>query len=308
MPRAFGRFKKNLTVFSVCEECNQWFGDNLEVSFTRNSGEAVSRLLSGVKSAREGPQIAGDRIEIMADDGTAFAGGRSYFTEHTDGTLIASYVAQVGFRATEDQQPVLFAEEELTREIVEQYRGCEAVVICETESDFERLAATLNEHGYHHESVLCVLPNASLPLVREPLRVDYRLDKGVFRTIGKIAFNYLAYVAGAAFCLSPDFDAFRRFVRYGEGDWQSFMAISLDPLLSQERLFGIRQTSGHLLVVEWLRGNDSLTGSVKLFNDIHYHIRFASRMTVVWREIMSGHHFRTKTLTIAPITIFQAPA
>jgi hypothetical protein len=43
IPKAFGRFEHNLTIFCV----------NLEVSFNRNSGEALMRLLSGVKPPAE---------------------------------------------------------------------------------------------------------------------------------------------------------------------------------------------------------------------------------------------------------------
>lgn len=53
IPKAFGRFEGNLTVFCVCEDCNQWFGNNLELLLSRSSGEAVMRLLFGTKPADE---------------------------------------------------------------------------------------------------------------------------------------------------------------------------------------------------------------------------------------------------------------
>lgn len=304
IPRAFGRFEHNLTIFSVCEACNQWFGNNLEVSFNRNSGEGLMRLLSGVKPAHEAGQIGGDRLSIAAGDGVRFAGAKSYFKPHTDGTtVVASFVPHVGFAPSERDQPVLFTEAELTAEIVAKYLSYECFVIGETEDDYQRLTAKLEALGCRALSVLWWHPDTALPLVLEPVSVDYRLDDEVFRTVGKIAFNYLAHVAGAEFCLHRDFDQFRRFVRYGEGDWQHFMGFSQEPLLLNERRTGRRETRGHLLVAEWRAGAKAPVASVKLFNDIHYRIRFAANPKTVWRDIRSGHHFNLKTLKIELITI-----
>ena len=308
LPRAFGKFQANLTIFSVCEDCNQWFGDNLEVSFTRNSGEAVMRLLFGVKPASEASEIRGDRIDIAAGDGAKFSGGKTYFAQHVDGTtLVASFEPQVGFAPHSDAEPVLFREADLTSEIVSRYEGQECFVIGQTEEDYERILARLNELGCRAETVLWWHPDTSLPLVREAVRVDYRLDDGVFRTVGKIAFNYLAHAAGPDFCLSTDFDQFRRYVRYGEGDWRFFISISHDALLFDERRTGARQTRGHILTVEWADDADAPLASVKLFNDIHYRVRFAPRVRSIWRDIRSGHHFNIKTLKIEPIKIVQFP-
>jgi hypothetical protein len=305
IPKAFGHFQANLTIFCVCEGCNQWFGDHLEVSFSRNSGEALMRLMSGLKPHSEASDVGGHRIELTAGAGsTRFVGAKSYFTQSADGTkLVAAFVPQVGFAPTESDEPILFAESALTREIVEQYASYECLIIGETEDDYERLSATLRELGCRADSVLWWHTNPSLPLVLEPLNVNYRLDDVVFRTIGKIAFNYLAVATDATFCLQSDLDPFRRFVRYGEGDWRSFIAISQEPLLFDERRSGVRQTRGHLLAVTWPVGNESPTASVHLLNDIHYHVRFAHRVHALWRDLRLGHHFDVKTLKIHPITI-----
>jgi hypothetical protein len=308
VPKAFGKFQKNLTVFCVCEECNQWFGNNIEVSFNRNSGEAVMRLLFGVKPSHEATDVLGDRIDITAGDGSRFRGGKSYFTQHADGsTLVVAFEPQVGFAPSQDAEPILFREADLTPEAVARYKSQECFIIGQTEDDYQRLLQKLNELGLSAETVLWCHPDGSLLLVREAVRVDYRLDGEVFRVVAKIAFNYLTYVAGADFCLNSDFDPFRKFVRYGEGDWRSFIAVSQAPLLLDERRTGVRLTRGHLLVVEWRDCSYAPTASVKLFNDIHYHVRFAPRMGVIWRAIRSGHHFNIKTFKIDPIQISEFP-
>lgn len=305
MPRAFGHFEANLTIFCVCEACNQWFGNNLEVSFTRNSGEAILRLLFGVKPQSEATEIGGHRIDITAADGsTRFAGAKSFFKESADGKrLVAAFTPHVGFARSEGDDPILFLESDLTAEIVERYEAHECFVIGETEEDYQRMTAKLRGLGCKAESVLWWHPDPELPLVLEPVNVDFRLDEIVFRTIGKIAFNYLAFVAGAPFCLHADLDPFRRFARYGEGDWRTFIAVSQAPLLFDERATGIRQTRGHMLAVHWPSDTESPEASVKLFNDIHYHVRFAERLRIVWRELRFGHHFNITTRKIQQVTI-----
>jgi hypothetical protein len=309
IPKAFGRFESNLTVFCVCEECNQWFGDHLEVSFSRNSAEGLMRLLSGTKPSAEASDIGGNRLTIKAGQGVPFVGGKTHFTEHSDGrTVVATYFAQVGFRATEESEPKWFSETELTSEIIEQYASCDCIVIGHSEEDFELLTRKLDQLGFTGESILWCRPDTSLPLVLEPIEVDYRLDDGVFRTVAKIAFNYLAYTAEASFCLAPDFDALRRFIRYGDGEWRLFVRFDTERLLLDERRFGVRQTRGHLLILEWPKTAKGPFASVKLFNDIHYRIRFTPTTSLLWRDIRSGHHFDLKSHTIQPITIVELRA
>ena len=51
IPRAFGTFENNLTLTDmVCRSCNQFFGDNLELIFARDSFEAYDRILHGLNT------------------------------------------------------------------------------------------------------------------------------------------------------------------------------------------------------------------------------------------------------------------
>jgi hypothetical protein len=141
-------------------------------------------------------------------------------------------------------------------------------------------------------------PDEDAILTKTIVTVNYLIDDDVFRTVAKIGFNYLTHEAGGGFTLRPEFDAFRRFVRYGEGNRDDYVTMSTDPLLHEEKRWGIKQTRGHLLAAEWHPRKDCPTGSVKLFNDIHYHLRFATRMNCLWRQIRSGHHFDIADMSI----------
>lgn len=303
VPKAFGKFKNNFTVFCVCEDCNQWFGDNLENSFGRNSGEAILRLLFGVKPSGEAHQVGGARVEMILDEENELKGARVCFTASEDGRLITRAPVQVGFRPAGAKETSWFLESQLTAENVLPFAGSPNMTIGREEADYIRVEQKLREIGLSREETIWIRPDEDQILTQTLVCVNYQLDPDVFRTIAKIGFNYLAYHAGAEFALLPEFDGFRRFVRYGEGEQSDFITMSTKPLLHDEKLFGGKQTRGHLVTVEWHPRKPAPIGSVKLFNDIHYHLRFAKSMGALWREIRFGHHFDIADMTIDKISV-----
>src|SRR5574341_545889 len=51
MPQAFGRFQDNFTLNGiVCDDCNQYFGDNLEIDLGRDTVEGISRYEYGIRN------------------------------------------------------------------------------------------------------------------------------------------------------------------------------------------------------------------------------------------------------------------
>ncbi|MBI3305415.1 hypothetical protein HYZ80_03795 [Candidatus Parcubacteria bacterium] len=59
MPQSFGRFQDNFTLNGqdhphiVCDCCNQYFGDNLEINLARDTFEGIYRYEIGVKKPEE---------------------------------------------------------------------------------------------------------------------------------------------------------------------------------------------------------------------------------------------------------------
>lgn len=120
------------------------------------------------------------------------------------------------------------------------------------------------------------------------------IDQIVQRGFCKIAFNYLAYVQGREFALHKDFNAVREFIRYSRGSSEDFFFANQPPILHNDRLFkkhgfNVKETNGHLLVLEW-RGSN-LVGLVSLFNHTSYLIRLARSFSGIWRPMRAGHHF-----------------
>ena len=54
MPQSFGLFNNNLTlVKTVCDDCNQYFGDNLEIDMARDTLEGAARFEFGLRSPKK---------------------------------------------------------------------------------------------------------------------------------------------------------------------------------------------------------------------------------------------------------------
>lgn len=64
IPEAFGKFENNFVLTCVCSECNQFFGDELELVLGRNSREAILRLHHGVKAPAGAAQLKYENAEL----------------------------------------------------------------------------------------------------------------------------------------------------------------------------------------------------------------------------------------------------
>lgn len=120
-----------------------------------------------------------------------------------------------------------------------------------------------------------------------------KIDPIIYRGIAKIAFNYLAYSEGKRFVLSGNFDGIRNFIRYEKGNANDYFGVNEPPILFFDRFFlrkfGTKETSGHLVIVEWQGMN--LISKVSIFNTTTYLIRCCKNFKGIWRPIRCGHHF-----------------
>jgi hypothetical protein len=98
--RAFGRFENHLTLTDmVGRTCNQFFGDNLERVFARDSFEAYYRIKRGLRPAEDISEMPQRRLSFTAALGGQWEGLRLSLTA-PDGTEAVSLEAQVGLPNT----------------------------------------------------------------------------------------------------------------------------------------------------------------------------------------------------------------
>jgi hypothetical protein len=120
------------------------------------------------------------------------------------------------------------------------------------------------------------------------VEVTFTTNKGIRRCMAKYALNYLAFVCGPAFALGNDFDVIRDFIRHGNLPDYDLVVERFGPILrddSPQR----RQTSGHLLTVNWAASGLDLVGQVSLFNSVTYAVSLARNFKgAVWQPVRSG--------------------
>jgi hypothetical protein len=261
LPQAFGRFEQNLTLNSVCHECNQYFGDNLELYFTRDGIEGLQRLQYGMKPATGVKELRRTRIQSIVLGESPQAGMHLDFVAE-DGELRVTPLTQVGLLVEGRWRYV--TEEQLQ----DATRALPAPVtriklLANSPEGYERLTALLAARGipFRQESI-------SPPLGNEgdwaALDIRTTIDGPVLRCIAKIAFNYMVWVAGLEFALRDELNPVRAFIRHGTPAPYRLVVPTSHPVLADE-LPNRRQTEGHLLTVFWSRLGPHLVGQVCLF-------------------------------------------
>jgi hypothetical protein len=67
LPQSFGTFEQNITLHDVvCDDCNHYFGTNLEIHLARDTYEGELRFRHGVKDADEFKPSASGRQSRLA--------------------------------------------------------------------------------------------------------------------------------------------------------------------------------------------------------------------------------------------------
>lgn len=276
LPQSFGKFKKNLTLNKiVCDTCNKYFGDNLEILLGRDTFEGMTRADHNVIKAEDFKSPGKkSRLAIRVNEGLckgAFA-YREYSEE--EGMIIIKPIPQVGFKKIGDTAyeyfPLNGIPEKEHLENNYDLTGAKSIVVLGCA--FEVAQKHLTEKGIlFHEDGAAYPPERDAGIECE---VTGTIDQIVFRAIAKIAFNYFAYWAGSERVLDNAFHPIRRYVRYGEKTTYPFVVIIEKAILGDEPLEGKRRL-GHLITFGWSQNRLSLVSQVSLFNWITHSVLIA---------------------------------
>jgi hypothetical protein len=133
------------------------------------------------------------------------------------------------------------------------------------------------------------------------VEIKSKVDRLLARAIAKIAFNYMAFHAGANFGLRADFDPVRRFVRddVGGDDWREFVRILSKPLLAEETE-ELQVTRGHILILGW-RDFETLIVWVSPYNSMAYEVTLTRSYRGVWPPLKIGQVFDWEHHNIVPL-------
>jgi hypothetical protein len=296
IPRAFGTFQQNLPLHCVCEDCNSYFRTTIEFAYTRDSVEAILRLLHGIKPATQAADLAMQRVSIVLSGDSDWHGCHIELKAE-DGQCVIDLVPQVRFARRSGSGWIFVTEEELTdlgRPLPADIDPSREIrLISRSREMNQRLISALRQRGIsfqtHGETGA---PPAVDGLA--PLEIEMHFDAVILRCVAKVSFNYMAHVAGADFARGRDFDAVRGFIREGRGAGYPLVARRFRPILADDSP-AVRQTNGHLVTVNSTRDSRHVVGQVSLFNGPTYSVSLARNYSGVWLPLRSGHHFDLDT-------------
>lgn len=305
IPEAVGKFKDNFVLTCVCIECNQFFGDDLELTLGRNSREAILRLHHGVKAPRATAKLQYDHVRLTVNVSGPWHGAQIILAADPSGTRLDTRpVPQVGLRKQNEERWTWIAETDLNSSVLDPYRdrGSLIQVVGPSQADVDRLTAKLKDLRIDYNQ------KGSLP---QPAGTDgtilvklaSKTDETILRAIGKIALNYVTYVHGAHFALQSDFDSYRNWVRYGVAPpWGDPIIVVNTPILADDSN-AWRQTNGHIVTFDWNRQGEGLFAQISLFNDLNYKVLMCLKYSGIWQDIRIGHHFNLNSRTISQLTV-----
>lgn len=300
LPQSFGMFESSFTLRGiVCDACNQYFGDQVEIVLARDTFEGHSRFAHGVKNPEEfRPFGRSSRIVIRVKEGP-FEGAYAYRDYSGEsGQVVLQPLPQVGFLIAQSGKYEYFLLDDIPTERQLQQRGFDSrhlQGIYGIAVDEGPLRDKLAEKGiqFRYEGA-AVPPRQSQALLCE---VEGTIDQKIFRAIGKIAFNYLAYWQGPEFLLEEPFNVARRYIRYGDNPAYRMVDIREEAILADEPFVG-RRRLGHLITTSWAQDRVSIVAQVSLFNWVTYCVSLVRDYPGEPRDIRRGQFFDVSTRKI----------
>lgn len=292
LPQSFGVFEHNFTLRNiVCDDCNHYFGNNLELALARDSMEGIARFSHGIKSPGEFKSFGrNSRIVMQVVEGD-FEGVYVYreYSSEVD-KIIIKPLPQIGFLIKGKYKYFLLDEIPERKKLEEEgFDGKLSKSIRGLAVELDTLQNRLKEKDIRFE---VKEEDVSPPSSSESLlcQISATVDQKIFRAIAKIAFNYLAYHQDPAFLHETSFDVIRRYIRYGEQPTYRLILTKHDAILEDEPVTGQRRL-GHIVTVNWAADGKSILAQASLLNRMTYCVSLAVNYPSERRDIRKGHFF-----------------
>lgn len=294
LPQSFGLFENNLTLNGVvCDSCNTYFGDNIELDLARGTLEGSFRFEYGIKEPKEFKSLGKRNPVIIKVAEGPFKGAYAYkIYSEVDEAIVIVPAPQVGFlnKSTNEFDFYLISNIPNINEL--RQKGYD---IDNPKGMFVPLK--------HVEVVKKALDEKGIPF-KMTEELDYPLQKGqqleckvegsiddrIMRGIAKVAFNYLAFWQGSKFVLHKDFDIIRKFILNDVKPSYPLVRIIDKPILGDEPVVGVRRL-GHMITTNLAKDGVSIMSGVSLFNWMTYNICLAREFSGEHKNVKKGHFF-----------------
>jgi hypothetical protein len=296
IPQSFGRFENNLTLLrTVCDSCNQFFGDNLDLALARDTVEGQSRVDFGTQQAPQFRTFGKDsRIRAKLLEGP-FKNAYVYRAYSPDDGKVSSYpVPQVGFRLKGSGDYLYYVLDELPSKEELTQSGWD-----------EQHPEAIRGLAMSKDALSAALAQRDIPFrfggdlrggqsdddtSALTAQVESTIDSTIQRAVAKIAFNYLTHWEGAEFVRQSTFDTVRDFVRHGRRSSYPLVHVTNAAILHDERDSPERRL-GHIITLNWATDGESIVAQLALFNTLKYSVSLARSFGGERRDIDRGSFF-----------------
>lgn len=307
LPEAFGKFKNALVLHdAVCKDCNQFFGNTLDVKLARGSLQGAVRYFRGIKPQVKFRNVDKKRVHLSARALGQAALRPAEFVETPEGEGLA-FTPGISYKSVSSKEEQFVSLETLER------------------GDWKNSDDIDRQHpvilSYYDDHVLERIQKAlaQLKLGVEILDTVDQTEAGrrvlvvvdaviedllLYRAVSKIAFNYLAYKMGRDFVLRPIFDQTRTFIRQGSSS--NTLVKKIEPIkLSGDRDEAARRR-GHVVALELAADGTTTVGFVEFFGIITYSVMLGmfGQLAI---PISAGHYFDIVSKEVIPMDAIRPP-
>jgi hypothetical protein len=286
IPQSFGRFEVGpgggpTTLHCVCRACNHAFGKTLDRALARDSVLGLLRYSEGVRDPREfKPPSRGSGLTITPVQAEPDEGAKYRLGAGRDGTFGFELETTIGF-AKQPEEPYEFFSLDMLpsrQELLVRF-GPRPAFLARGFSR-EQVEALMHAFGFRlaftHETPAPQRADVTIPIGRLQ-----------FRAIGKIAFNYFAWVMGAPVACMPDFNGLRAYIIHGERPGPSHVSVGVSALDVLDAQGNTRR--GHFVTAE--SGESGFISQVSLFSAIRFRVDLTHVPLAVSVPCGDGHFF-----------------
>jgi hypothetical protein len=311
IPQSFGLFQDNFTLNqphnkTVCNDCNQYFGDTLEIALARDTVEGLSRYEHGIRNPKDFKSIGKkSRIQHKKIAQGVLKGVFIYLAYSEEfNQIIQKPLQQVGFLNKESSEYTYFLLDDIPdiEELQKNGFDIDSNVLA-FGTIFEPIEQALANKGIFPE-FRKEIPLPDKRLDKLLVEFDVILDSTIRRAIAKISFNYLAYWQGAQFVLQDAFNPIRLYIRNGVQKDTSFIRMSGESILKDEPSQEFRRLA-HIVTVNWAKSGSSIISQVSLNNYFSYTVQLATNSPSPRPNLRKGHRFNLGDHKIYELVVWK---
>jgi len=296
LPQSFGRFEDNLTLNEVvCDHCNQYFGDELELYLARDTPDGLNRFRYGLKDAQDYKSLGKRSTLTFRIDSGPLAGAHA-IQRVVEGEFLVMPLPQLGFGASQDGPFRWFLLDALpTREELKELfeEGLDRVEFCEV--DHSEALEALKALGAQTSDF--VETREGNWRGRGKIEARTTLSHGFGRVITKISLNYLASQYGAQTALMPQFDVARRYARHADLPPARIWDADTEKIIKNAP-----NVFGHVLTVAWQPESKTVLAQVSFHNWNRYQVCLAVDGFVLDQPFKAcGHFFDLSAMRVVPL-------